>query len=105
MTPHLEKLDDRSRCMIFIVYDPGSKAYRVYDPVTRKVHVSRDVGFDEQAEWDWNTGAERGEQIGDDDTFIMEMEFSMVTRGAPPADDRVGTPAAASPIGSPEPLP
>jgi hypothetical protein len=41
-----------SQCMIFIGYELGSKAYRVYDPVTKKVHVSRGIVFDEQAEWD-----------------------------------------------------
>jgi len=39
--------------MIFISYEPGSKAYRVYDPTTRRVHVSRDVVFDEAAQWAW----------------------------------------------------
>jgi hypothetical protein len=35
--------------MIFVGYEPGSAAYRVYDPATRRVHISRDVIFDEQA--------------------------------------------------------
>jgi hypothetical protein len=34
--------------MIFIGYEPGSKAFRVYDPLTRKVHVTRGVIFYEQ---------------------------------------------------------
>jgi hypothetical protein len=34
-SPHLKKLDDRSSMMIFIGYEPGTKGYRVYDPVTR----------------------------------------------------------------------
>jgi hypothetical protein len=68
-----------SQCMIFIGYELGSKAYRVYDPVTKKVHVSRGIVFDEQAEWDKNIGGEHGEQTDDDDTFIMEMEYSTVT--------------------------
>jgi transposase InsO family protein len=34
-TPHLKKLDDRSWRMVFVGYEPGSKAYRVYDPTTR----------------------------------------------------------------------
>jgi transposase InsO family protein len=33
-TPNLKKLDDRSRRMIFVGYEPGSKAYHVYDPTT-----------------------------------------------------------------------
>jgi hypothetical protein len=47
--PNLKKLDDRSKRTIFIGYEPGSKAYRVYDPMTRRMHVSRDLVFEEAA--------------------------------------------------------
>jgi hypothetical protein len=53
-TPNQKKLDDHSWCMIFVSYEPGSKAYRVYDPTTRRVHISRDVIFDEAAQWAWS---------------------------------------------------
>jgi hypothetical protein len=52
MMPHLKKLEDRGRKMIFIGYESGSKAYRAYDPITKCVHVTCDVVFDEQAQWD-----------------------------------------------------
>jgi hypothetical protein len=39
-TPHLKKLEDHGRKMIFIGYKP----YRAYDPVTKRVHVTRDWG-------------------------------------------------------------
>jgi hypothetical protein len=51
-TPNLKKLDDQSRPMVFISYEPGSKEYHAYDQVSKKVIVSRDVMFDEQAQWD-----------------------------------------------------
>jgi hypothetical protein len=51
-TPHLKKLQDRVRKMICIGYESGSKVYRAYDPITKHVHVTRDVVFDEQAQWD-----------------------------------------------------
>lgn len=51
--PHLSKLQDRSTPMVFIGYEHGSKAYRFYDPKNRKVHVSRDVQFEEEREWSW----------------------------------------------------
>jgi hypothetical protein len=35
--------------MIFVGYESGSKAYRAYDPIIKRVHVTRDVAFDEQA--------------------------------------------------------
>jgi len=43
----VRKLDDRSRPGVFIGYADGAKACRVYDPVLRRVLVSRDVVFDE----------------------------------------------------------
>jgi Reverse transcriptase (RNA-dependent DNA polymerase) len=54
--PHLSKLEDRSSLMVFIGYEKGFKAYRVYNPVTKKVHVTRDVIFEEDKAWDWDTG-------------------------------------------------
>lgn len=41
----LPKLADRSLVMIYIGYEPDSKAYRLFDPKTQKLHVSRDVVF------------------------------------------------------------
>jgi hypothetical protein len=37
------KLDDKSKKLIFIGYDEKSKAYNLYDPLTKKVYVSCDV--------------------------------------------------------------
>ncbi|KAG7547963.1 Zinc finger CCHC-type [Arabidopsis suecica] len=47
----LRKLDDRSRILIHLGTEPGSKAYRLLDPKARKVVVSRDVVFDETKGW------------------------------------------------------
>lgn len=44
--------------MIFIGYKEGSKAYRVYDPLTRRVYATHDVVFDEGASWDWGASSE-----------------------------------------------
>jgi hypothetical protein len=44
--------------MVFIGYATGSKAYKMYDPVTKGVHVSRDVIFDEDARWNWEAPGE-----------------------------------------------
>jgi len=48
----VRKLDDRSRPGVFIGYADGAKAYRVYDPVSRRVLVSRNIIFDETRGWD-----------------------------------------------------
>ncbi|XP_074369732.1 uncharacterized protein LOC141711222 [Apium graveolens] len=37
------------------VLQPGTKAYRLFDPVARKIHISRDVVFNEDKGWCWET--------------------------------------------------
>ena len=49
------KLDDMSEKYVFIGYDLSSKGYKLYNPSTKKVIVSRDVEFDEEGIWNWNT--------------------------------------------------
>lgn len=47
------KLDERSiKCVMFGV-SKESKAYRLYDPATGKVLISRDVHFEENKGWEW----------------------------------------------------
>lgn len=49
-----KKFDDRSRALVHLGTEPGSKAYRLLDPESKKIIVSRDVVFDEGKEWNWN---------------------------------------------------
>ncbi|XP_033138570.1 uncharacterized protein LOC103844422 isoform X1 [Brassica rapa] len=51
--PHLKKLEDRSLMLIHLGTEPGSKAYRMLDPQTQRIVVSRDVVFDESKGWNW----------------------------------------------------
>ncbi|KAH9309499.1 hypothetical protein KI387_037410, partial [Taxus chinensis] len=48
------KLDDKSENCIFIGYDKHSKAYKLFNPITKKVVLSRDVVFKEEESWDGN---------------------------------------------------
>lgn len=41
------KLDSKTLRCLFVGYDEHSKAYRVFDPVKRKLYISRDVVIDE----------------------------------------------------------
>jgi hypothetical protein len=63
-TLHLKKLEDHGHKTIFVGYESGSKAYRAYDLIMKCVHVTRDMVFDEQVQWDWG--------LGDDDVFTVE---------------------------------
>jgi hypothetical protein len=42
------KLNSKTCRCFFLGYDEQSKAFRVYDPAHRKLHISRDIVFDEQ---------------------------------------------------------
>ncbi|GKF10568.1 retrovirus-related pol polyprotein from transposon TNT 1-94, partial [Tanacetum coccineum] len=48
------KHDDRSEKHVFVAYDKHSKGYKLYNLITRKVVVSRDVKFEEEESWDWS---------------------------------------------------
>jgi len=47
------KLDNKSRKCIFFGVSDESKAYRLFDPISHKIIISRDVVFEEDQRWDW----------------------------------------------------
>ncbi|GAB2283017.1 hypothetical protein Dimus_039573 [Dionaea muscipula] len=82
------KLDDKSVPYVFIGYDNKSKAYRLYDPKERKIHISRDVTFNEEGSWDWN---------GNKEMFTVEdHDNDMVAEAIPPATPRLQSPSSSS---------
>uniref|UniRef100_A0A1J3H956 Retrovirus-related Pol polyprotein from transposon TNT 1-94 n=1 Tax=Noccaea caerulescens TaxID=107243 RepID=A0A1J3H956_NOCCA len=44
----------QDHALIHLGLEPSSKAYRLYNPTTKKVVVSRDVVFDEKTSWSWS---------------------------------------------------
>jgi len=50
------KLDDKAEKTIFIGYK--HRGYKLYNPMTKNVIISRDVTFVEDEEWQWNVAAE-----------------------------------------------
>jgi hypothetical protein len=74
ITPNLKNLDDRSRPMIFVGYEQGTKGYCVYDPSTWRVCVSCDVVCDEEAKWQW--GEDEGFDNPTVDTFTVEYNLT-----------------------------
>ncbi|GAA0169340.1 transmembrane signal receptor [Lithospermum erythrorhizon] len=49
------KLDKKAESSVFIGYSSTSKAYRVFQPDTRKILISRDVSFMGNDKWSCNT--------------------------------------------------
>jgi hypothetical protein len=98
----LAKLDDRSTPMVFVGYEAGSKAYRFYNPASRRVHVSRDATFEEERCWEW--GAEKGAGPDDDvEPFTVEYHITAPAgQGGLVARSPTTTPRSAS---APAPAP
>ena len=57
------KLDDRGEKCVFVGYSEESKAYKLYNPLTGKLVVSRDVIFSEEETWTWNNKEVSKEKI------------------------------------------
>jgi hypothetical protein len=93
---HLKKLKDCGRKMIFVGYESGSKAYRAYNPITKHVHVTRDVVFDEMTQWDWGSGGDDGKPSGGDDVFTVE--YTTMGPTFPTADGADEAPTEESPL-------
>jgi len=51
------KLDDKSEKIILLGYH-STGAYKLYDPISKKVQVSRDVIVYENEAWKWETNTE-----------------------------------------------
>ncbi|KAJ0566009.1 putative RNA-directed DNA polymerase [Helianthus annuus] len=71
------KLDDKSHKCIFLGVSIESKAYRLYDPITKKLVISRDVIFDEGGKWDWNLSKEEKQEL------VIEEEDSRGNQEVP----------------------
>ena len=50
------KLDAKSFKCILLGVSEESKAYRLFDPLSNKIIVSRDVVFEEDQQWNWDDG-------------------------------------------------
>lgn len=69
---HAKKLDDRSKVVIYLGREPGTKAHRLYDPTEGQIQVSRDVMFEETKSWSWEC-QDRGEVTVTDIFKITNM--------------------------------
>ena len=65
------KLDDKSTKCVHLGLSKESKGYRMYNPATKRIIISRDVVFDENKGWKWD---KEGSEISND---ILEWEGEM----------------------------
>nr|KYP38155.1 Retrovirus-related Pol polyprotein from transposon TNT 1-94 [Cajanus cajan] len=64
------KLEDKSKMCVFLRISDESKAYRLFDLVSKKIIVSRDVVFEEERSWDWG----RTDEERKADVLVCEEE-------------------------------
>lgn len=110
--PHLKKLDDRSKAMVFLGYEPGTKGCRVFDPADKRVVVTRDVVFDETTSWPW-TDTEEARRVSPSDMFTVHYEVAsssipvgpLVVNDVTPPASAVPTPPSPRTPASPPPSP
>jgi hypothetical protein len=82
--------------MVLIGYEPGTKAYRLYNPVTDRVHVSRDVVFEEGRAWNLGESGTGSSGDNDDDPFVVEYEYVYTRGAASTTPEREAAPRATS---------
>jgi hypothetical protein len=74
---------------VFVRYEEGSKAYRVYDPIGNRLYVTRDVVFEERRACEWSKQSEQRD-INTSSTFSVVY---VSETGAPIVDDGSGVAA------------
>jgi hypothetical protein len=102
--PYLKELDDRSTPMIFVGYEAGSKAYRVYNPVDGRVSVTRDAMILEDAQWNWDMELGGGRDGGSEEFVVEYLAGTKQDVGGEPArrsPAAVNSSPAAAPPGTP----
>ncbi|GJZ72806.1 retrovirus-related pol polyprotein from transposon TNT 1-94 [Tanacetum coccineum] len=91
------KLDDKSRKCVLLGVSDESKAYRLYDPVSKKIIVSRDVIFEEDESWSWGNDKEENMssdlEWGDDHNNNEDERYN----DAPANSNEPGSSSNASP--------
>jgi len=85
----------------FLGYERGSKAYRLYNPASSKVVVSRDVVFDEAACWGWESDDGEATPGGLSSSFTIEYmaysgagELAHGEAEGTPSSEAEGTPSS-----------
>jgi hypothetical protein len=67
-----KKLDNKTTVCILLGLSEESKAYKLFDPIQKRIIISRDVVFEENKAWDWNSDGKKNTH--DDSIEIEEFE-------------------------------
>ncbi|KAI3690760.1 hypothetical protein L2E82_48967 [Cichorium intybus] len=87
------KLDEKSEKAIFVGYSKNTKAYKLYNPLTRNTIISRDVVFDEEKNWDNSPShTEEVTQIGDGTTSQEDSTINHENSVSSPSNNSPFTP-------------
>lgn len=79
-----KKLDNKSEKCIFIGYSEQSKAYRLFNPITEKFIISRDVKFQEDRAWDDKVTRSFVPLVDTNEPVIEEQQISSSTPDSVP---------------------
>lgn len=86
------KLSDRSVPLVYLGVEPGSKAYRVFDPKHNKLRVARDVIFAEKVKWNW-VEVRENQSTSKLGWYNFQVDDAAgQNREQPPIVERVGSP-------------
>lgn len=58
-----KRLDNKSKKCVLLGVSEESKAYKLYDPVDKKIIISRDVVFEESKSWEWGKSQNRSKKM------------------------------------------
>jgi hypothetical protein len=104
---HVGKIDDWSTPGVFIGYAEGAKAYRILDPATRRVRITRDIVFDEGRGWMWGKMVDDGSTPMTCDFVVDNVHFEEAGGASSSSSPSSYTPPPCSPppLASPSPPP
>ncbi|KAL9429257.1 hypothetical protein AB3S75_031131 [Citrus x aurantiifolia] len=75
------KLDDKSQICVLLGVSEESKAYRLYDPISQMIIISRDIVFEEDKSWDWDKKYEEAIacdlEWGDREEKVVEIDINV----------------------------
>ncbi|KAG7598707.1 Zinc finger CCHC-type superfamily [Arabidopsis suecica] len=96
------KLDDKSKKCVFLGVSEESKAWRLYDPITKTIVISKDVVFDESKSWDWSQAGveEKALDCGDEEDQNAEEGGDDAIHETPASSSSNGNSTPQSPVSS-----